>query len=325
MLDKYQVKDILKQIVKSSIHEVGKNYNFRCPVCGDSKKSLSKRRGWVLFDNDKTTYHCFNCNISQSFNRFLKENYPNLYSQYVKNKDVKTILKLNKKDISVVVKKTTEDITSEFMANSFDIHDKNIDKKKKMIQYEALKFAVSRKIPKQYIAQMRVCYDGKFKDRLLIPYCNLDENEVYCFQGRTLVGKEPKYLTNKPDNNTKIFNFYNVIPEETVYITEGPIDAMFIDNCIATSGIVNYDTAQYKEISEKFDKRVWVFDNDITGINMAIKYAEKCENVFCWDGCEGIKDINELVLKKRLTNEDVKRIIDRDTFTKFKAVMKLKM
>ena len=27
--------------------QVGDKINFRCPICGDSKKSLTKKRGWV--------------------------------------------------------------------------------------------------------------------------------------------------------------------------------------------------------------------------------------------------------------------------------------
>ena len=313
----------MKQIV--TVYEVGGKLNFKCPVCGDSKKSKTKRRGWVLFDNEKTTYYCFNCNLSNSFNRFLKDYYPNLYTQYVKNKDVKSILQMGKKDIKVVTKtKESVDITDEFMAYSFDIHDKNIDKKKMMLQYEALKFVIGKKIPKEYINQMRVCYDGKYKNRLLIPYINNNTDEVYCFQARTLNGKQPKYKTNKPDNNTKIFNIYNVDPSKTVYVTEGPIDAFYFDNGIATSGIVSYDTAQFREIKNKFPKRTFVFDNDETGINMAIIYAEHGENVFCWGDIE-VKDINEWMQINLLTSDVLCDIVDKNTFSGFKAVMKLKL
>lgn len=326
-LDKHTVKDILRQIVEGSVKESNGNFNFRCPLCGDSKKSKSKKRGWVLFKEDNVNYFCHNCNASLSFVKLLKENYPHLYNQYVKNKDIKTVLNLNKKDVKIILPKKNEvvDITDEFNSNSFNIRERDLDKKKMLLQYEALKLVIGRKIPKKYVDDMRVCYDGKFNNRLLIPYHNQD-GDVYCYQGRTLVGSEPKYLTYKPENNNKIFNFYIANPNEIVYITEGPVDAFFIgDQCLATSGIANYGTEQYLEIKNKFPNRLWVFDNDIKGIETAIEYAIKGEYVFCWRKDFKVKDINDLVLKNNLTNEQLIDIINKNKCTKFEAVMKMKM
>jgi hypothetical protein len=325
MLDKRSVKDILKQLVEGSIRESGGNFNFKCFRCGDSKKTNSKKRGWVLFDGEKITLYCFNCYEPVSFVKYLKDNHTHIYNQYVKNRDVHAILNLSKKDIKVIEQKHKgiEIITDVFNENSFGLYDKNLDKKKMLLQYEALKFVINRKIPKEYSKKMRVSYNGKFKDRILIPYLTYDE-EVYCFQGRSLTGKEPKYLTNKPDDNTKIFNYYTANPNETVYIMEGPIDSMFFNNGIATSGIVNYDTAQYKEICDKFNQRVWVFDNDKTGNDMASIYASNGENIFCW-GNERVKDVNDLVLKNNLTEKELLDIINKGTSTKFEALVNLKI
>ena len=37
---------ILEYLPKNFVR-IGDKYNGRCPFCGDSKKSLSKKRGWV--------------------------------------------------------------------------------------------------------------------------------------------------------------------------------------------------------------------------------------------------------------------------------------
>lgn len=50
--------------------KVGDKYNFRCPFCGDSKKSASKRRGWWY--GRTASYHCFNCGINLSGIKFLE-------------------------------------------------------------------------------------------------------------------------------------------------------------------------------------------------------------------------------------------------------------
>jgi len=50
--------------------KVGNKYNFRCPFCGDSKKSATKKRGWWY--NDTCSYHCFNCGTNLSGIKFLE-------------------------------------------------------------------------------------------------------------------------------------------------------------------------------------------------------------------------------------------------------------
>ena len=40
---------IMEYLPRPFVH-VGNRYNFRCPFCGDSKKSLTKKRGWLYED-----------------------------------------------------------------------------------------------------------------------------------------------------------------------------------------------------------------------------------------------------------------------------------
>ena len=48
-------------------------YNFRCPICGDSKKNKSKTRGYLYTSKANTNYKCHNCGASMSLNNFLKK------------------------------------------------------------------------------------------------------------------------------------------------------------------------------------------------------------------------------------------------------------
>src|SRR5210317_1165112 len=60
--------------------------NFRCPICGDSKKSKSKARGWLLEKDNSLFYYCHNCGASHSFSNFLKVVDPLAYNDYVAEK-----------------------------------------------------------------------------------------------------------------------------------------------------------------------------------------------------------------------------------------------
>ena len=61
-------------------------YNFRCPLCGDSKKSKSKTRGYIYGIKTNTNFRCHNCGASMSFNNFLKQIDTVLQKQYAMEK-----------------------------------------------------------------------------------------------------------------------------------------------------------------------------------------------------------------------------------------------
>ena len=61
-------------------------YNFRCPICGDSKKNRSKTRGYLYTSKANTNYKCHNCGASMSLNNFLKKVDPVIQKQYAMEK-----------------------------------------------------------------------------------------------------------------------------------------------------------------------------------------------------------------------------------------------
>ena len=61
-------------------------YNFRCPICGDSKKHKNKARGYLYQVKTNANFKCHNCGASSSLNNFLKQIDPTLHKQYVMEK-----------------------------------------------------------------------------------------------------------------------------------------------------------------------------------------------------------------------------------------------
>ena len=61
-------------------------FNFRCPICGDSKKNKNKCRGYFYQIKNNTNYKCHNCGVNISFNNFLKSVYPEIHKQYTLEK-----------------------------------------------------------------------------------------------------------------------------------------------------------------------------------------------------------------------------------------------
>ena len=57
-------------------------WNFRCPICGDSKKRKNKARGFVYRKKASYFYKCHNCGVGLTFNNFLKHIDHGLYTEY---------------------------------------------------------------------------------------------------------------------------------------------------------------------------------------------------------------------------------------------------
>ena len=57
-------------------------FNFRCPICGDSKKPY-KARGFIFSKNNCTNYRCYNCGVKTTFTKFLEFYNPQLHEKYV--------------------------------------------------------------------------------------------------------------------------------------------------------------------------------------------------------------------------------------------------
>ena len=53
-------------------------FNFRCPHCGDSKKSSTKARGFVYKRKNDMFFKCHNCGEHKSLLDFVKEQAPDL-------------------------------------------------------------------------------------------------------------------------------------------------------------------------------------------------------------------------------------------------------
>ena len=72
--------------------------------------------------------------------------------------------------------------------------------------------------------------------RLIIPFYDIN-NKVFAFQGRAFGKEQPKYLTVKLDENKqKVYGLNTVNLQEHIHIVEGPIDSMFVKNCLAAAG-----------------------------------------------------------------------------------------
>lgn len=294
--------------------------NARCPICGDSKKDEYKARFWYYYYENLPMVHCYNCDHSAAFTRFLHEHDPDLFGKYqidlikenggngaeYKPREVKPSEKLTK---------TMNTIQSLKFSQRLDGLPEN---------HPIIKYVNERKIPKdkfnrlwftsQWQELANSVAPGTFSNprqeyRLVIPIFN-KFGQIESFQGRALGPSSIKYMTIKTDeNSSKVYGQDTVDDScEHVFVTEGPIDSLFLDNAIAiTGGSLSLDAVPYP------DKRIWVLDNEPRHpdtLNRMESLIEAGEKVLFWDDAPWqSKDINDMVKNDGATKADLHEYI----------------
>ena len=298
--------------------------NFRCPVCGDSQKSRSKSRGWLLESKNAFHYYCHNCGASQGFSFFLKSIDQLLYNDYVAEKFMA--------NTSI---KDSEPDANQFKTEVPKFNKTNpLSKIKKVSQlkydHPIKKYIEKRKIPTKH--HYRLYFAKKFKTwineiipnkfenvgkdepRLVIPF--LDQNGN-CF-GVSARGFDPKgirYITIMFDERPKIFGLDTVNFAQPYYIVEGAIDSFFLENAIAMNGAEGNGNAAG-------DNAIYVFDAEPRNkeIHKRMEKVIKAGYKVCiWPTDVPGKDINEIYL----AGLDPEKLIEDNTYQGLQAELKL--
>lgn len=301
-------------------------YNFRCPLCGDSSKNKTKARGYVYRKKNDYFYRCHNCGASTSFYNFLEKVDPSLVKEYALERY-----------------KNGEDGNHNYTKPDFEeVKEKPIFKKRLDIptiadlpdEHYAKVYVQNRKIPenkhsnlyyaedfKKFVESLNIEKDGLKEDdpRLVIPFYDEEKNLV-AFQGRALGESKLRYITVKlSEDNHKLFGLDNINKEEYVYVVEGPIDSMFLENAIATADSNLVAAAKHIDKS----KLVLVFDNEPRNKELhkqIDKAIEEHYNVVIWPEMIEEKDINDMVLSG-FSPEEIQDIIIKHTFVNLRAKM----
>jgi len=303
-------------------------YNCRCVICGDSAKKVNKARGYFFPNKDSLMYKCFNCDASMFFSTFLKQQDNMLYQQYSFEKYTEgQPLKLDKEaDIKFKqpeFKSTEKRLIDKILERVDQLPDDN----------EAVLFCQKRMIPKDkfnriyFISNIKniVQLSDKYKEsikteepRLVLPFFN-ESHQLSGVTCRALRGEALRYITVKvKDHDPLIFGLEEVDKTKDVYVVEGPIDSLFLDNAIAMSGIA-LSRVELSSIDK--DKLVIVFDNQPRNSEVckALKKAiDGGYKVVIWPQAIEEKDINDMVL----AGKNVKKIVKENTHSGLQAVAK---
>ena len=289
-------------------------YNFRCPICGDSKKTKSKTRGYLYAIKTNVNFKCHNCGASMSLSNFLKKIDPVVHKQYAFEKF---------KDGHTGRNFVVEEPKFEFKAPVFK---PKLNLPKATDNPIAKKYLEKRKLnPSEYY------YTGTFKKwvntlvskfddvtydepRIVIPL--IYKNNLIGIQGRSLGPNSVKYITIMLEEDApKIYGLDKVNKEKSIYIIEGPFDSSFVENSVAMCGS-DLDVRSFG-----WSDYIWVFDNEPRNreiVNRISKTIDRGDKVVVWPSNIVEKDINDMVM----SGQDVMNVLESNTYFGLEAKLK---
>jgi len=290
-------------------------YNFRCPLCGDSKKHKNKARGYVYALKADMNYKCHNCGASSTFSNFLKQLDPTLHKQYVfekfqtRNTGKGSIIEKPKFDFKKPVFKKQIDLPK---ASEIPVAKKYLEKRK----LDPSKFYFTSEFRK-WVNTQKQTFDtiGRDESRIIIPMYDTERNLIG-FQGRALGPNFVKYITVMlQENAPKIYGLDKINTNQTVYVVEGPFDSTFVENSVALCGS-DGDMAHLEG-----SDIVYVYDNEPRNKEI-LQRIERCidrgEKVIIWPKNIQDKDINDMVL----AGHDIMPMLKSNIYSNLEAKIK---
>jgi len=304
--------------------------NFACPICGDSHKKASKKRGNLYFDTE--AYKCFNdgCMAYMSLGEFVAKMSRELgimLPSFVAEMEYKPIRikRTEKPFLRFMTSDTSELITIPEVINRFSLV--------RLDQTENHPNAVS------YVKGRNLhliedygdfLYTDNSDNKILIFNFDRRSGKILGFSMRSLDPKaERKYIIKSYTDLASIFiqreidhdlvedanylnNYFNILNVDfakPICLTEGQFDSMFVRNCIATTGVTKARSI-LPSLGAKAGLRI-LFDKDKGGKDEMMNLIKQGYSVLLWNKilsylkkmCQtdsdliqitSIKDINDL-------------------------------
>ena len=304
------VKDLLKKRFpsdrfKQEVYESGDKINFACPYCGDSKSDSKKKRGNIY--PDRGYYRCYNdgCGVKVDISKFISK-FSLKYSLGLP--DIKTEAKWDPQ----TNRKKRGSLIELLINNQVGDHLLRIDQLVERFSLIPCNEALSDSQVGQFIKKRRLIDLPSFNE---CSYCDSRDNKVFLFNldlksGKVLgfairrIGEDvvgPKYLIKNYselkknglirkigdemisdiDSINNYFNVMNINFSKPVMVTEGQIDAMFLNNAIATTGI-SKSKLLLENLLSKSNTLIF-FDSDDAGKRQSIDLIKKGYRVFLWN------------------------------------------
>ena len=292
--------------------------NCRCPICGDSKTNKWKARGYFFTRKGGLFYKCHNCAFSASLGSLIKELDTFLYNQYTMERYKDGTHRKAHANVASVIEFSQPDFKARkkdnILANIVD----------KVYNTPAEEYLRSRKVPEerwkelyyvdnmQKMEQLSEKYEGRIvgeEGRLVIPFFDRD-GKIVGVTCRALGSERLRYVAIRIDEDQPmIYNLSKIDITKDVYVTEGPLDSLFIPNAVAAG---SSDLNGIMQSIPK-EKLILIFDNEPRNaeiVKIIGKAVDSDYRMVIWPQDIKEKDINEMVVNGLAVQD----IINQNTF-----------
>jgi hypothetical protein len=229
-------------------------YNCRCPYCGDSAKSIHAKHGYFYTRHGKLFYKCHKGCTSTTFESILKKEYPEIYTRFKLDK----FKNGNRYKLTVSKPLTSSSVKEELFIPISSLQD----------THPAIKYLTSRKVPpekwnrlyytnsiKKIAAKLSKYQDVNFQDGDYIVFKFIRNNSLTHIGFRNIHPSSFRYTTLELSETDKIFGLDVVKFDRQIKVVEGQFDSLFLDNCIAMSGLsCNFEILKSHDAVFIFDK-----------------------------------------------------------------------
>jgi len=330
------VQEILRHrfpgnLEKQKIEENDEKLVISCPFCGDSEVKSSKKRGNLWFDSK--SYKCFNggCLVWMPLEKLFLT-FSRKYHIHLPD------IEVTKRDKSEKIKVKSHNPLLRFMSSNLNlVKIDDISRRFGLIHKDGVMSGTNAQkfLKKRGLVDIKApIYFTQSDDSALI--FNIDEKTGktlgYAIRKFEVNPNAPKYVLKYYSDITKIYsefkvdedlekdanflnNYFNVLNldfSKPVTAVEGQIDSLFIDNCLATSGLGKVHILLDTVLKNKKQVRI-LFDRDKDGKKMMMELMLMGYSVFLWDSLvtdlkkrfqgsddffaiKNIKDVNDLYL-----------------------------
>lgn len=333
---KNKIQDILNvkfakdSYIKRKIDVYHDRINICCPLCGDSRTDIRKKRGNLYLDTLK--FHCFNCGEHMGINSFLHHFGEDLSlddkitvheiqqnakkfekkvsgSQSSMSMNLLTKLAIPKnilfKQLGIISPYKDNTASSYLKSRKIDIRDwKYFAYNPLTSELYILNISPEDRVIGYQIRQLNPKSNKQryLSNRLTKIYSDIFNKDINSIVERLLL-KEPlgqKYIEEEDgienimahlDRLSGIFNIMNVNMNQPLTIMEGPIDSLAVANSIALQSAAKHLDGFFDDV----ENVRYLFDNDKTGREMSLKKLKENKTVFLWGQYLNTIKINESI------------------------------
>lgn len=299
-------------------------YNFRCPYCGDSQKQKSKARGYFFPKQSDFIFKCHNCGVGRTLGNFLKDQARDLYDQYVleryKNNLTGKGTRAPKPDLSQFKSSPKFSSTNIPTIESLNTgHPARDYLEQRKLPPESLGYLYYTDKFKRYVNKHKQTFENLQNDqpRIIIPLRDFD-GKWFGLQGRSLSPHSKlRYITIIFDETQpKLFGLDRLQRQDRTFITEGPIDSLFLRNAIAMCG------SDVHLGDWGISNRVWVYDNEPRNeqiVSRISRTIDSGDSVVIFPKHIKQKDLNDM----HLAGHDVQHLVESNIYQGLEAKLKL--